>query len=127
MRLVRTQALRLGIILLVCGGITVVTSTFVQTPVGNAALTALVRRGGPERFEGAPNQAPGPQRVRGVAPQGGGEGGGRLLPNIRAGLPEVVRSAATMAALALGVVIRLKVRKLTRRAVPVRVSPRRRV
>jgi hypothetical protein len=149
MSLAWRQALRLGIILLVCAGLTVLTSTFLQSPMGSATLTALVRRGGPEQaFQGAPNPGPGPQRVRGAAPgaanpglaggdvrprgEGGegrdlGGGGGRLAPNVRAGLPELLRSAGTMGLFALGVVVLLKLRKLMRGAAPARVrsAPRR--
>jgi hypothetical protein len=143
MSLVGKLGLRLGIILLVCAGITVVTSTFLQTPMGTAALASALRRPGPPGVPGVlnrvedqrrPEPAAGVSRGRGGgAPQAGPgafrqpeagprEGGGRLLPNIPAGLPEVLRSAATMGALALGVALLLKVRRSTRRPARVRVS-----
>ena len=138
MSLLWRQALRLGLILLVCAGITVVTSTFLQTPMGTAALSTLVRRGGPpDRFQGTPNPGAGSQRVRGPAPQGaeGGlqnagprdENGGRLAPNIRAGLPDLLRSGATMGLFALVVAVVLRRRKPRRQpSIPARIRPARR-
>ena len=137
MSLLWRQALRLGIILLVCAGITVATSTFLQTPMGTAALTTLVRRGGPsEGFQGAPNAGPGPQRVRGAAPQAGdggvqnagprGENGGRLAPDIRAGLPELLRSAGIMGLFALVVAVLLHRRKPRPQPLPAQIARARR-
>jgi hypothetical protein len=130
--LISRQALRLGVILLVCAGITVVTSTFLQTPMGTAALSTLVRRGGPpEGFQGAPNAGAGPQRVRGAAPQAPGatvrdagprEGGGRLTPNVRAGLPEVLRSAGMMGLFTLVVAVLLRRRKPRPHPAPARLA-----
>ena len=136
MTVVWRQALRLGIILLVCAGIAVVTSTFLQTPLGNAALSSLVRRGGPDGFQGAPNAGAAPQRVRGAAPQAADAsvpnagvqnvgprdgGGGRLTPNIKAGLPEVLRSAGMMGLLATVVALALR-RKPRPHPAPARVA-----
>jgi hypothetical protein len=132
MSLVSRQALRLGVILLVCAGIAVVTSTFLQTPMGTATLTTLVRRGGPpEGFQGAPNAGAGPQRVRGATPQapagavenaGPREGGGRQAPNPRAGLREVLRSAGIMGLFTLVVAVLLRVRKPRRRRAPADIA-----
>jgi hypothetical protein len=110
--LISRQALRLGIILLVCAGITVVTSTFLQTPMGTAALSTLVRRGGPpEGFQDAPNAGAGPR-----------EGGGRLTPNVRAGLPEVLRSAGMMGLFTLVVAVLLRRRKPRPHPAPARLA-----
>jgi hypothetical protein len=134
--LVSRQALRLGIILLLCAGITVVTSTFLQTPMGTAALSTLVRRGGPpEGVQGAPNAAAGPQRVRGAPPQAGDaavqnagprEGGGRQAPNLRAGLPEVLRSAGIIGLFTLVVAVLLRFRKPRPRRAPAHIARARR-
>jgi hypothetical protein len=126
------QALRLSIILLACAGIGIATSTFLQAPMGTATLRSLVRRGGPPEgaFQGAPpNAAGGPQRVRGPAPEARDgtlqnaaprEGGGRQSPNVRAGLPEVVRSAGTMGLFTLAVAVLLRLRKPRSRPAPAR-------
>jgi hypothetical protein len=130
MSLVWRQALRLGVILLMCAGIAVATSSVLQTPAGATALSSLVRRFGPENFAGQAAPAAGGPRVR-VSPQaaGGGfadagprDGGGRLAPNVRAGLPDLLRSAGTIGVVTLVVALLLRRRNPRPQPAPARLA-----
>lgn len=134
------QIRRLVIILVVAGVVCAGTAAVVQS---SAFTSAIARgpaggppgvgqeRGGPRDGGGSPRaQASAPANAQGSqpAPEGRvnpgreGPGGDRATTNLRAGWPQVARSAAIMAALAAVVAFTLNVRQRQRRTAPTRAT-----